>query len=152
MYDNQVRTLVDSPEGAKIIECKWIFKLKVDNTFKGRLVVEGFKQTHGIDYDETFLPLVMLKFIRILLATAAYYDYEIWQMDDKTTFLSENLFEAAYMKQPESFVDPKNSNKVCKFQRSIYELKQASRSWNLRFDETLKEFDFSQERRWALCV
>ena len=138
IYDNQIWNLVDSPEGAKIIECKWIFKLKVDNTFKGRLVVEGFKQTHGIDYDETFLPLVMLKFIRILLATAAYYDYEIWQMDDKTTFLSENLFEAAYMKQPESFVDPKNSNKVSKFQRSIYELKQASRSWNLRFDETLK--------------
>ena len=63
-------------------------------------------------------------------------------MNVNTTFLNGNLLEDVYMKQPEGFIDPKNSNKVCKFQRSIYELKQASRSWNLRFDETLKEFDF----------
>ena len=87
MYDNQVWTLVDPPEGAKIIECRWIFKIKVDNTVKGRLVVKGFKQTHGIDYDENVLPVVMLKSIRILLAIAAYYDYEIWQMDVKRRFL-----------------------------------------------------------------
>ena len=77
MYDNQVWALVDLPKGAKIIECKWIFKIKVDNTVKGRLVVKGFKQTHGIDYDETFSPVVMLKSIRILLAIAVYCDYEI---------------------------------------------------------------------------
>ena len=67
--------MVDPPESAKIIEWKWIFKVKVDNTFKGKLVAKGFKQTHGIDYDETFSPVVMLKFIRILLAIATYYDY-----------------------------------------------------------------------------
>ena len=61
MYDNQVWTLVDPPEGAKIIHCKWIFKLKVDNTLKDRIVAKGFKQTHGIDYNETFSTLVMLK-------------------------------------------------------------------------------------------
>ena len=77
MYDNQVWTLVDPPKGAKIIKLNWIFKLKADNTFKGRLVAKGFKQTHGVDYDETFSPIVMLKSIRILLAIAAYYDYEI---------------------------------------------------------------------------
>ena len=77
MYDNQVWTLVDPPQGAKVIECKWIFKRKADDTFKGRLVAKGFRQTHGIDYDETFSPVVMLKSIRILLAIAAYYDYEI---------------------------------------------------------------------------
>ena len=85
MYDNQVWTLVDPPEGAKIIECKWIFKIKADNTFKGRLVAKGFKQSHGVDYDETFSRVVMLKSIRILLvksirillAIAVYYDYEI---------------------------------------------------------------------------
>ena len=69
-HDNHVWTLVDAPEGAKIIECKWIFNLKADNTFKGRLVAEDFKQTHGIDYDETFSPVVMLKSIRVLLAIA----------------------------------------------------------------------------------
>ena len=77
MYDNQVWTLVDPPKSAKIIECKWIFKLKVDNTFNGRLVAKGFKQTHGIDYDETFSPAVMLKSIRVLFAIVAYYGYEI---------------------------------------------------------------------------
>ena len=77
MYDNQVWTLVDPPESAKIIECKWIFKEKAENIFKGRLVAKGFRQTHDIDYDETFSPLVMLKSIRILLAIATYYDYEI---------------------------------------------------------------------------
>ena len=84
----------------------------------------------------------MLKSIRILLAIAAYYDYEILQMDVKTTFLNGNLLEDVYMTQPEGFVDPKNPNKVCKLQRSIYGLKQASRSWNLRFDEAVKEFGF----------
>ena len=63
-------------------------------------------------------------------------------MDVKTTFLNGNLLEDVYMTQPEGFVDPKNPNKVCKLQRSIYGLKQASRSWNLRFDEAVKEFSF----------
>ena len=97
--------MVDPPKGAKIIECKWIFKEKADNVFKGRLVVKGFRQTHGIDYDETFLPLVMLKSIRILLTIAAYYDYEIWKMDVKIAFLNGNLLEDVYMTQPEGFVD-----------------------------------------------
>ena len=69
--------MVDPPKGAKIIEYKWIFTKKANNTFKGRLVAKGFKQTHGIDYDETFLLVVMLKSIRILLAIDTYYDYEI---------------------------------------------------------------------------
>ena len=112
------------------------------HTYKARLVAKGFKQTHGIDYDETFSPVAILKSIRILLAIVAYYDYEIWQMDVKTAFLNENLLEDVYMTQPEGFVDPKNSGKVCKLQRSIYGLKQASRSWNLRFDEAIKEFSF----------
>ena len=77
MYDNRVWNLVDPPIGAKIIDCKWIYKLKADEIFKARLVAKGFRQTHGIDYDETFSPVIMFKFIRILLAIAACYDYEI---------------------------------------------------------------------------
>ena len=142
MYDNQVWNLVDPPEGAKVIGCKWVHKIKHDMTFKSRLVAKGFKQTYGIDYDETFSPVVMLKSIRILLAIAAYYDYEIWQMDVKTVFLNGNLLEDVYMTQPEGFVDPKYPNRVCKLQRSIYGLKQTSRSWNLRFDEVVKDFGF----------
>ena len=63
-------------------------------------------------------------------------------MDVKTAFLNGNLLEDVYMTQPEGFVDPKNSGKVCKLQRSIYGLKQASQSWNLCFDEAVKEFGF----------
>ena len=84
----------------------------------------------------------MLKSIRILFAVDAYYDYNIWQMDVKTAFLNGNLLEDVYMTQPEGFVDPKYPNGARKLQRSIYGLKQASRSWNLRFDEAVKEFGF----------
>ena len=70
----------------------------------------------------------MLKSIRILLAIAAYYDYDIWQMDVKTAFLYGNLLEDVYLTQPEGFFDPKYPNRVCKLQRSIYGLKQASKS------------------------
>ena len=86
----------------------------------------------------------MLKSVRILLAIAAYFDYEIWQMDVKTGFLNGFVEEELYMEQPEGFEDPSDTNKVCKLQRSIYGLKQASRSWNIRFDEVIKEFGFVQ--------
>jgi hypothetical protein len=110
--------------------------------YKARLVAKGFKQIHGVDYDETFSPVVMLKSIRIILAILAYFDYEIWQMDVKTAFLNINLSEDVYMTQPEGFVDVKNAGKICKLCKSIYGLKQGSRSWNLRFDEVIKEFGF----------
>ena len=124
MDDNQVWTLIDPPDSLKTIGCKWVFKNKTDkdgnvHTFKARLVAKGFKQIYGIDYDETFSPVAMLKSIRILLAITAYYDYEIWQMDVKRAFLNGNLLEDVYMTQPEGFVNPKNSGKVCKLQRSI---------------------------------
>ncbi|GJW39701.1 retrotransposon protein, putative, ty1-copia subclass [Tanacetum coccineum] len=79
--------------------------------------------------------------IRILISIAAYYDYEIWQMDVKTAFLNGYLDEDIYMVQPEGFVDPNHPRKVCKLQRSIYGLKQASKSWNKRFDEEIKRFE-----------
>jgi hypothetical protein len=110
--------------------------------YKARLVAKGFRQIQGVDYEETFSPVAMLKSVRILLAIAAYYDYEIWQMDVKTAFLNGHLSEDVYMTQPEGFVNPKNAGKICKLQRSIYGLKQASRSWNIRFDEVVKGFGF----------
>ena len=110
-------------------------------------MAKDFRQTHGIEYEKTFSLVVMLKFIRILLAVAAYYDYEIWQMNVKTAFLNGNLLEDVYMTQLEGFVDPKNPNKVCKLQRSIYRLKQASRSCNLPFAKAVKEFGFLKKRR-----
>ncbi|KAM1999943.1 hypothetical protein ACFX16_007307 [Malus domestica] len=86
----------------------------------------------------------MIKSIRILLAIAAYHDYEIWQMDVKTAFLNGYLEEELYMTQPEGFVSKSEKTKVCKLQRSTYGLKQASRSWNIRFDNEIKTFGFTQ--------
>src|SRR3954449_9399525 len=149
MSENQVWTFVDPPSDRKAVECKWIFKKKMDadgnvTVYKARLVAKGFRQVQGVDYDETLSPVAMFKSIRILLAIAAYHDYEIWQMDVKTAFLNGNIEEEFYMMQPEAFVDPRNAGKVCKLQRSIYGLKQASRSWNLLFDEVIKAFGFVQ--------
>ena len=114
-------------------------------------MAKGFSQVQGVDYDETFSPVAMLKSVRIMLAIAAFFDYEIWQMDVKISFLNGFLKEELYMMQPEGFVDPENADKVCKLQRSIYGLVQASWSWNLRFDEVIKAFGFIQVYREA-CI
>ena len=115
-----------------------------------------FWQVQGVDYDETFSPVAMLKFVWIMLAIAAFYDYEIWQMDVKTAFRNGFLKEELYMMQLKGFVDPKDANKVCKLQRSIYGLVQASRSWNIRFDSLIKAYGFIQtlekpvfRRKWV---
>ena len=76
MDENQVWNMVDLPDGARPIECKWVFKKKTDmdgnvSIYKGRLVAKGFRQVQGVDYDETFSPVAMLKSVRIMLAIAA---------------------------------------------------------------------------------
>ena len=147
MYSNNVWTLVDPPEGIVPVGCKWLYKRKLGadgevTTFKARLVAKGYTQRPGIDFEETFSPVAMPKSIRIMLAIAAYYDYEIWHMDVKTAFLNGDIDKEIYMEQPQGFISNRSEQKVCKLQRSIYGLKQASRSWNIRFDETVKSFGF----------
>src|SRR4051812_42283252 len=78
------------------------FKKKTDmdgnvSVYKARLVANGYRQVQGVDYDETFSPVAMLKSLRIMLAIEAYFNYEIWQMDVKTAFLNGNLTEDVYM-------------------------------------------------------
>ena len=84
-----------------------------------------------------------------MLGIAAFY--EIWQMDIKTVFLNGFLEVELYMMQPEGFVDPKGANKMCKLQWSICGLVQASRSWNIRFDELIKAYGFIQTF-WEACI
>lgn len=103
--------------------------------FKARLVTKGFTQTPRVDYDETFSPVAKIKTIRIMLAIAAFHDYEIWQMDVNPAFLNGKLAEEVYMSQPKGFIDAKFPNRVCTLEKSIYGLKQASRRWNLCFDQ-----------------
>ena len=100
--------------------------------------MKWYTQKEGIDYEETFSPVAMLKSIRILLSIAAHYDYEIWQMDVNIAFLNGNLEEEIYMMQLECFISKNQEHMVCKLKRSIYGLKQASRSWNIRFDQAIK--------------
>ncbi|GJX43425.1 retrotransposon protein, putative, ty1-copia subclass [Tanacetum coccineum] len=112
MKDNEVWDLVDLPPNGKTVGGKWLFKKKTDmdgavHTYKDRLVVKCFTQTPRIDYEETFSPVANIRVIRILIAIAAFYDYEIWQMDVKTAFLIRYLSEEVYMEQPEGFVNPK---------------------------------------------
>src|SRR3990170_1297949 len=88
MYKNKVWTLIDLPDDWQAIENKWIFKRKTDadgsvTIYKARIVEKGFRQVQSVEYDEIFSPVAMLKSVRIMLAIAAFYDYEIWQMDVK---------------------------------------------------------------------
>ena len=98
MYENKVWTLVDLPDDRQAIENKWIFKRKSDadgsvTIYKARLVAKGFRQVQGVDCDEIFSLVAMLKSVRIILATATFY--EIWQMDVKTAFLNGFLVYGA---------------------------------------------------------
>ncbi|GKF32157.1 retrotransposon protein, putative, ty1-copia subclass [Tanacetum coccineum] len=146
MKDNKVWVLVELPPNGRSVGSKWLFKKKTDidskvYTFKACLVAKGYTQTYGVDYGKTFSPVADIRAIRILLAIATFYDYK---MDVKTTFLNDYLSEDVYMVQPEGFVDPKHPNKVCKVQRSIYGLKQTSRSWNKMFNVEIKKIGFTQ--------
>nr|GEV15619.1 hypothetical protein [Tanacetum cinerariifolium] len=150
MKDNEVWVLVELPPNGKTVGSKWLFKKKTNmdgnvHIYKARLVAKGITQTLGIDYEETFSLVADIRAIRILIAIATYYDYEIWQMDVKTAFLNGYLNEEVYMEQPEGFVNPKYPNRVCKLKHYIYGLKQASRQWNKRFDDEIKKEMFCHE-------
>ncbi|KAL0439756.1 UNVERIFIED_CONTAM: hypothetical protein Slati_2458600 [Sesamum latifolium] len=82
MGSNQVWTLVDPPKGARPLGCKWVYKRKLGadgevTAFKARLMAKGYTQRLGVDFEETYSPMAMAKSIRILLAIATWYDYEI---------------------------------------------------------------------------
>ena len=117
MYESKVWTLIDLPNDRRAIEIKWIFKRKTDadssvTIYKARLIKKVFDKVQGVDYNEIFSTIAMLKSVRIMLVIAIFY--EIRQMDVKTAFLNGFLEEELYMMQPEGFVDPKCANKVCK--------------------------------------
>nr|GEW80352.1 zinc finger, CCHC-type [Tanacetum cinerariifolium] len=90
------------------------------HTFKSRLVAKGFTQTYRVDYGETFSPVTDVRAIRILLAIAALYDYDIWQMDVKTASLNGHLSEDVYMVKPKGFMDPKYLNKLIALCQGAY--------------------------------
>ena len=147
ILENKTWKLVDLPPGSQPIKCRWIFKkkMKIDGTidkFKARLVAKGFTQKEGIDYFDTYAPVARTATIRILIALASIYNFEIHQMDVKTAFLNGDLEEEIYMKQPEGFVMPGQENKVCKLIKSLYGLKQAPKQWHEKFDKVIISYGF----------
>ncbi|GKA17834.1 retrotransposon protein, putative, ty1-copia subclass [Tanacetum coccineum] len=130
MKDNDVWVLVELPPNARTVGSKWLFKKKNDMDgavyiFKARLVAKGFTQTYGVDYEETFSPVADIRAIRILIAIAAYYDYEIWQMDVKTAFLNGHLSEYVIWSNLRVFCESKISNHLCNLSVPLYGLKQS---------------------------
>ena len=117
-----------------------MFKTKRDakgkvGRYKTRLVIKGYSQREGIDFKETFFLVSTKDFLLIIMAIMAHFDLELHQMDVRTTFLNGDLVEDVYMYQPIGFEEVGKEYIVCKLQKSVYGLKQASMLWYLEFDE-----------------
>lgn len=154
---NKTWTVVEREKGMKLIDSKWVFKQIQDKTeggprYKARLCARGFLQQPGLDYKETFAPVVRYDSLRMFLARVTQMDYELIQFDVCTAFLYGELEEEILMKIPEGLVVEEEGNReesesessVCRLNKSLYGLKQAPRCWNQKFNAFLKKFNLVQ--------
>lgn len=145
LNENHTWELCDLPAEARVIPCKWVYKIKtlsdgsVDK-YKARLVAKGFSQRQGVDYNQTFSPVVRLTTIRSVLSIAASERLHLVQFDVSTAFLYGELDEVVYVKQPDGYND--NTNRVCRLLKSLYGLKQAPRCWSRCFGKFLVNLGF----------
>ena len=135
LHQNNVWDLVQLPSDRKVVGSKWVFKRKINangdvERYKARLVAQGCTQRFGVDYEETFSPVVRFESIRMLMALGVQHNLQLHQMDVSTAFLNGALAEEVYMKQPEGFTEKGKEHLVCRLNRSIYGLKQSPRCWN----------------------
>lgn len=144
--ENGVWSLVPHRARENIVGTKWVYKRKIDSAgkvlFRARLVAKGYTQTYGVDYHETYAPVVRRTTLRLLFSTAVNFDLRIDHLDVKTAFLYGDLAEAVYLAQPEGFSAPGQENKVCKLHKAMYGLKQAANSWYQKADSVLKNLGF----------
>ncbi|MDV3183816.1 MAG: reverse transcriptase domain-containing protein, partial [Sweet potato little leaf phytoplasma] len=151
LLQNKTWILVPNSPDYKVLSCKWVYKIKLKpdgsvERYKARLVARGFDQTQGIDYFETFSPVVKPTTIRIILSLAVRFGWIVKQLDVHNAFLNGDLHEDVYMIQPPGFVDKDNPNHVCKLQKALYGLKQSPREWFMKLSTCLLEWDFSASK------
>nr|KYP55961.1 Retrovirus-related Pol polyprotein from transposon TNT 1-94 [Cajanus cajan] len=130
---NKTWELTNLPEGARPIGVKWVYKKKMNvegevERYKARLVVKGYRQKKGIDYDEVFSPVTRMESIRLLISLAAQKQWPILQMDVKSAFLNGVLKEEVYVEQPLGYMKRGDEKKVLRLRKSLYGLKQAPRA------------------------
>ncbi|BFG17196.1 hypothetical protein CerSpe_034700 [Prunus speciosa] len=140
-------SLVPCPSHKNIVGSKWIYKIKrnADGSiarYKARLVAQGFSQQPGLDFSETFSPVVRHTIVRLILSLAAMNKWCLRQLDVKNAFLLGDLEEEVYMRQPPDFEDSQHPNFVCRLAKSLYGLKQAPRAWNAQFTGYLPALGF----------
>ncbi|KAJ0746343.1 putative RNA-directed DNA polymerase [Helianthus annuus] len=148
---NNTWIVVDLPKGRKPIGCKWVYKIKYKangeiERYKARLVAKGFSQKEGVDFGETFSPVVKMVTVRIILKLAVNNEWPLYQLDINNAFLYGSLTEDVYMSLPLGYFN-NDKNKVCKLVKSLYGLKQAPRKWNEKLTSVLLNMGFKQ----SLC-
>ncbi|GEQ69929.1 hypothetical protein JCM33374_g3605 [Metschnikowia sp. JCM 33374] len=146
LEDNRTWTLIPSPPGVKLVGCRWVFTVKDGGLYKARLVAKGYTQVQGLDFEETYSPVINKPSLRLLFALAAKMKFHVHQMDDKTAFLNGVLEEDIYMSIPPGFNKPevkgKHKSYCLKLNKSLYGLKQAPLVWNQTIDAALIKFGF----------
>jgi hypothetical protein len=151
LIKNNTWHLVPRDDIKNIIDSKWVYKIKrkSDGTidrYKARLVVKGFKQRYGIDYEDTFSPVVKAATIRIILSVAVSRGWCLRQLDVQNAFLHRVLEEEVFMSQPLGYEDPAFPNHVCKLEKAIYGLKQAPHAWYSRLSTKLLQLRFEMSK------
>lgn len=142
-------TLVNKPAAdVNIVSCKWVFAVKAKDgwvtRFKARLVARGFSQQHGVDFDETYSPVLRYKTLRILLSLINSRDMNLELMDVQTAYLNAPLKEKVYMSQPEGFEEGDRESIVCLLLKALYGLKQSGREWHTHLDAFVLTLGFKR--------
>jgi hypothetical protein len=148
LMSNGTWSLCPRPLSQNIIRNKWVYKVKrlangSIERFKARLVAKGFDQQCGVDYMETFSPVIKPSTIRIILSLAVHFSWSIRQLDVSNAFLHGHLAEEVYMEQPQGFHDKNQPDFVCRLHKAIYGLKQAPRAWFTRLSTFLLDIGFT---------